>query len=222
MSQILKSTLLILLYTIQVTTAQTPQKGVVVTHDDVDWEQPSNVVERVPTFALKTNILFDALSALNVELEIPMYRHWSLCAEWIFPWWYNPSKQRCFELLSGEIQGRYWFYEHTQNYTLEGWFIGAYITGGYYDLEHKWKGVQGELWGGGLSGGYSHILWRNLRMEYALGVGVIHTKYDKYNAVWDCQSELRLLRHTKGAYNLFGITKAEVSLVWMFNRIKRE
>ncbi len=215
-------TLLLLLCMAQTTMAQSAQKGVVVANNSVDWEHDGVIVENIPTFAIKTNLLLDALSIINVEVEVPMYSHWSICAKWIFPWWYNPSRQRCIEILAGELQGRYWFENHIALQNLTGWFVGGYVTGGYYDLERDWRGVQGELWGGGVCGGYSHRLWCNLRIEYSLGVGIIHTSYDKYNALWDCQNQLRLLRHSYGSYNWWGVNKMEVSVAWMFNRINKE
>ena len=42
---------------------------------------------RKPLLAVKSNLLFDLASALNVELEVPMGKRWSVAGEWMFPWW---------------------------------------------------------------------------------------------------------------------------------------
>ncbi|MFI3302114.1 MAG: DUF3575 domain-containing protein [Rikenellaceae bacterium] len=207
---------------LQISIAQPPQRGMIITTANLDWEDEGVVVERIPTFALKTNLLLDALSIINIGVEVPLFSHWSISAACVFPWWYNPSKQRCVEIISGEIQGRYWIENHTAIHNLNGWFVGGYMSGGHYDLERRWQGVQGRMWGGGVCGGYAHRVWCNLRLEYSLGVGVTHTSYDKYSAVWDCQEQLRLLRYAYGTYNLWGITKVEVSVVWMLNIVKKE
>jgi hypothetical protein len=36
--------------------------------------------------ALKSNVLFDAVSAINVELEVPIDKSWSVAGKYIFPW----------------------------------------------------------------------------------------------------------------------------------------
>ena len=52
-------------------------------------DQPEQIIEFVkkPLFAAKTNLLFDAMTVLNVEVEVPIRKHWSIAGEWIFPWW---------------------------------------------------------------------------------------------------------------------------------------
>ncbi len=206
----------------KISIAHPPQQGVIITHGILDWDNEGVVTERIPTFALKTNLLLDALSIANIGVEVPLFSHWSIYAGCTFPWWYNPSKQRCVEIISGELQGRYWIDNHTSMHNLNGWFVGGYASIGHYDLERKWRGVQGRVWSGGVCGGYAHRVWCNLRLEYSLGLGVIETSYDKYNAVWDCQEQLRLQRYSHGRYSLWGITKLEVSAVWMLNIVKRE
>jgi len=37
--------------------------------------------------AIKTNLLFDLATILNVEVELPLAPNWSVAGEWIFPWW---------------------------------------------------------------------------------------------------------------------------------------
>ena len=45
------------------------------------------VIITKPLFAIKTNLLYDALSAVNLEIEVPVGKRWSVAAEGIFPWW---------------------------------------------------------------------------------------------------------------------------------------
>ena len=37
--------------------------------------------------ALKTNLLLDAVTAVNAEIEFPIGKHFSILVEDIFPWW---------------------------------------------------------------------------------------------------------------------------------------
>ena len=52
-----------------------------------------------PSFALKTNLLFDLAFAPNIELELPFGKsnRWSLNVEWIFPWWLIDNDKFCFQ-----------------------------------------------------------------------------------------------------------------------------
>ncbi len=38
-------------------------------------------------FGVGTNLLFDAVSRVNVSLDIPVGKHWDITADYVFPWW---------------------------------------------------------------------------------------------------------------------------------------
>lgn len=172
-----------------------------------------------PLFALKTNLLYDAFTAINIEIEVPIGQRWSIAGEYIFPWWLSTKKQRCLQSLSGYIEGRYWFGDRWQYRQLTGWFMGLYAGGGYYDVEWDKKGYQGEfIVPVAVSAGYAHIIGRNLSMEYSIGMGYMRTRYSNYNSKNCPDGELRLIREKKGTYNWVGPTKVKVSLVWLINK----
>ncbi|MGL5785507.1 MAG: DUF3575 domain-containing protein, partial [Bacteroidales bacterium] len=182
---------------------------------------------KIQPLALKTNLLFDLATALNVELEIPIAKRWSIAGEWIFPWWLWESKQYCFELLSGTMELKYWFPKHKQQLSnnLNGWFVGLYAGGGLYDLEWDKVGYQGEFYiAAGVSAGYAHKINPYLSMEYSLGLGYLSTDYRKYRAERDIEDEWHLYRESRGRYSFFGPTKLKVSLVWrpvFYKKIKK-
>lgn len=173
--------------------------------------------------ALKTNLLFDLATALNVEVEVPLGRRFSVAGEWTFPWWLWERKQYCLELLSGTLEGRYWLkpnyarQEETlgQHNPLTGWFVGLYGSAGKYDLEWKRKGYQGEFaLSTGLTFGYVKPLSRNLNMEFSLSAGYLQTDYRYYNARQDAEGEWHLIKQYPGTFRWIGPTKAKISLVW--------
>lgn len=176
-------------------------------------------LEPKPMFAIKTNLLFDVASALNAEIEIPIGKRWSIAGEYVFPWWLWEKKQIAVETLYGTLEVRYWFGDRTDRKQLTGWFMGLYGGGGYYDLEWKDKGYQGEFFHVGLSGGYAHTISRNgnWRMEYSLGIGYLGTKYREYVPKFGADGEWHLIRQNNGNYRWIGPTRAKVSLVWMIN-----
>lgn len=173
-----------------------------------------------PLFALKTNLLYDAVSALNLEVEVPIGNKWSVAGEVIFPWWLWKKKQIALETFSGNLEGRYWFGDREKQDVLTGWFAGVYGGGGYYDLEWKKKGYQGEYYSVGFTGGFTHKIGKNLRMEYSLGLGYLGTKYRKYKACYSPEEDdWNLLKINSGNNKWVGPTRVKISLVWMLNKV---
>ena len=181
--------------------------------------------ERKPLFAVKTNLLFDVLSALNVEIEVPIGKRWSVAGEYVFPWWLWEEKQIAFEMLNLNIEGRYWLGSRADKKEMTGWYMGLYAGGGYFDFEWKKRGYQGEFFiATGLSAGYAHTIGKsgNWRMEYGIGVGYLHTNYREYVPKFGSDGEWHLIRQRSGNYTWMGPTKAKVSLVWMINGKKKK
>lgn len=159
-------------------------------------------------------MLLDAVSAINVGIEVPIGTKWSVNAEWTFPWWLPDSNKWCFELLSGTVEGRYWF--GAREKMLGGAFAGLYAGGGYYDFQYDLKGYQGEFYiMAGISGGYSFKIAKRLNMELSLGCGYLRTDYKKYEMKEDYSI---LSWQHDGKYSWIGPTKAEVTLVWLIGQ----
>ncbi len=179
-----------------------------------------------PFFALKTNLLYDLASFLNIELEIPIGDRWSVSGEWIGPWWRwdnkkVDSKRHRIETKIGVAEVRYWFGDREDKPKLTGWFGGIYGSFGTYDFEYNREGIQSKnLISGGLVGGYAHTINKkgNLRLEYELGLGYAQSTYKKYTAEFDGDNWWNAYRDHTANHNWFGPTKLEVSLVWMINR----
>lgn len=177
----------------------------------------------VRPLALKTNLLFDLATIVNIEAEIPLSKNLSIAGECVFPWWLDEKKQRSLEILSGSLELRYWLNQEARmqdaslvnHNPLAGWFLGVYTGGGLYDLEWDGKGYQGEFFiATGLSGGYVKPLSRNLNMEFSLGIGYLKTDYRRYEAQQDANKEWHLIKKNEGTYSWIGPIKAKVSLVW--------
>lgn len=181
-----------------------------------------------PLFALKTNLLFDAATLINVELEVPIKNRWSIAGEWIFPWWKNcngkeDSKRNRTQFLNGNIDLKYWFGNREKYRVLTGWFASVYVGGGIYDFERDGIGYQGEFFiAAGVSGGYAHSIGKNLSMEYTLGIGYLQTHYRYYKACWGVDERWRAVRKNSSTFTWIGPTKAKVSLVWLINHKVRK
>ena len=181
-----------------------------------------NIVRvKKPLFALKTNLLYNLTTAVNIEIEVPIGNRWSILGEYIFPWWLLEHNQYCLEIINANIEGRYWLGNRSNRPQLTGWFAGLYTGGGYYDVEWGNKGYQGEFYvSTGLTGGYAHTLGKkdNFRMEYSLGAGYFNTKYREYNPeLRSSDDNWHLIRQQSGKYSWIGPTRLKVSLVWLLH-----
>ncbi len=185
-------------------------------------EDSLSCTKRAPLFALKTNLLYDLVLVPNIKIEVPIGNNWSIAGDWMFPWWVTKDNGNALQILSGSIEGRYWFGPRENRPLLTGWFGGLYAGGGYYDLQRKNNGYQGEFYiAAGISAGYAHTINKsgNLRMEYTLGLGYLNTEYRYYEGK---ENNEFLVWQYDGRYTWIGPTKLEVSLVWMLNTKKKK
>ena len=120
------------------------------------------IIEQRTVLALKNNLLYDLALAPNIEVEIPLNRRWSVNAEYKCPWWLNSSREFCYQLLSGGVEGRCWLGNRKRRNRLAGHFIGAYAEGGIYDFQFKGDGYQGRYYAAsGLTNGHATQIARH-------------------------------------------------------------
>ena len=186
---------------------------------------PLPVVEKRKStmFALKTNLLYDALTLLNYSIEVPITERFSALWYHQFPWWRwgEADNQYCIRFLSIGAEGRWWFKpkprpqmgKSVQRDKLMGHFVGLYAESGKWDFEWG-RDIchQGEHWSVGLSYGYSMPLGRRLNMEFSISVGYASIPYRKYEPSEDYEILWRD-PEKHGRWHYFGPTKAQVSLV---------
>lgn len=199
-------------------------------------EQQSPAEEREPEsinylVAAKTNLLFDAVGAVNVAAEIPIGNRFSVDGSWTFPWYVAKDWDWCYELLWGDVEGRYWLGERTRENRLLGHFVGLYAGGGLYDFQ--WRstdGYQGEFFlAAGVSYGYTMRMNNNWRFEFEFGLGYLRSNYRHYYHITQPDGEEVLIRdRVSGVFGYWGPTRARISLVvpieWEVpaNRTKRK
>lgn len=181
-----------------------------------------------PVLALKTNLLFDAASLLNLGVEVPIGSRFSLAADVVFPWWRNRSKDVTIQMLGGTLEGRYWFGKRVDREPMTGFFAGIYTGAGYFDFQlgtlTRGNGVQGNFYLlGGVSAGFAHRISNSLRLEYSIGAGYLRCDFQEYFSAKDTKfGDIKAIAYPWEAKRLSGFlpTKASVSLVWMIHSKK--
>ena len=177
--------------------------------------------------AVKTNLLYDAVTGLNVEVEVPIANRFSVAWEDVFPWWETGNKY-CFQLWEMGAEARYWFkpWETIGTEKLRGWFVGPYVMSGKYDFQYdKSINYQGEMWSVGATAGYAMPIGKKKRvnLEFSLSMGYMKTHFRHYIPT---DSYDKLIHDPAGDgsfYNIFKYpTKAKVSLVVPLTYGKKE
>ena len=176
--------------------------------------------------ALKTNLLYDAISWLNFSVEVPVKNNYSILYYHQFPWWTwgKAKNEYCMRFLSIGLEGRWWFKPMPREATetrikrdrLMGHFLGIYGESGKWDFERK-RDIcyQGEHWSAGLSYGYAMPIGKRLNLEFSVSVGYASIAYRGYTPSEDYEILWRDPEKV-GRWHYFGPTKAQVSLVFPF------
>ena len=174
------------------------------------------------SFAVKTNLLADLVTAVNLGVEVPLGENFSVNAHFTFPWWTaGPyGNKYALQLLDAEGELRWWFAKGEERF--EGHYVALQGSGGKFDLQ--WGRdigcYQCYNWGVGLSYGYAMSLGKHLNMEFALTLGYLAIDYQHYVPSPDW-SVLIKDNAKAGVLHYFGPTGLKVSLVYPFHIQRR-
>ena len=164
---------------------------------------------------VKTNLLYDATSTINLGAEFGVARKWTIdISGSLNPWKFKDYKK--FRIWMAQPEARYWFCEK-----FNGHFVGFHAMGGQFNVGNiklpfgilsELKENQNEGWyvGAGLVYGYQWVLSRHWNFEAAIGLGYDYIKYDKYKC-GECGAKEGIF-HT----NYVGVTKLAVSAIYLF------
>lgn len=171
------------------------------------------------SWGLKTNLIYDATTTINVGAEFGLAPKWSFDISGNLNPWTIDGKKLKHWLVQPEI--RYWFCDRFQ-----GHFVGAHLLGGSYNFGYintdiKFLGYdfskfkdhryQGYYIGAGLAYGYVWALSQHLNLELELGIGYVYTEYDKF----ECDGCGRKVEKNVPSH-YFGPTKLALNFMYVF------
>ncbi|GAB6011197.1 DUF3575 domain-containing protein [Viscerimonas tarda] len=144
---------------------------------------PAQVAEVDTTFstpqvALKSNLLYDATTTLNLGIEFRLNNRLTLDIPFNYnPWSFSGGKKLKHWLIQPEL--RYW-----QRKSFSGSFWGLHLHGGQFNTAHIIDDYRYEGWltGAGISYGYRWNLSDKWALEATLGAGYAYFDYTKYTA----------------------------------------
>ena len=212
-------------------TIPAPAKPSVVERDTVPMAEilPAIPVtpEKQAIFALKTNLLYDALLVPNIGIEAYLGRGFSLSANGHYAWWNTESW--FWRTYGGEVAVRKYFGKAAKKQNLTGHHLGLFGSVILYDFlafgnKGYMSGHPGEnlidrpTYTAGVEYGYSLPIGRRLNLDFVLGVGYQTGQFNEYKHqnycyVWQAFKKQRYI----------GPTKAEITLTWLLgNRAKKQ
>lgn len=164
--------------------------------------------------AVKTNLLYDATSTLNLGVEFGLAKKWTLDVSGNYnPWTFSDNHK--FKHWLVQPEARYWFCEK-----FNGQFLGLHAHGGEFNVggTMPWglknstiqaNRYEGWALGAGISYGY-HWMWSSRwSMEFTVGVGYAYLDYGQYR----CEKCGDKIADKNKHY--VGPTKAGITLIYM-------
>ena len=167
--------------------------------------------KELSSFAIKTNLLYDAVLVPNIGIEARVFKSFTVYADVMYAGWNFPEKYIYWNLYGAQFGARQYFGQTSKGRSFSGHHAGAYAQALAYDLQAGNIGQQTTTLhiSGGLEYGYSVPVARNLNIDFEMGIGYMTGSYDEYD-VHDGHNTWRATIQRKW----FGPTKASVSLVW--------
>jgi hypothetical protein len=172
-------------------------------------------------FGLKTNLLYDAALLPNLSAEFPFGNksRWSAVVEGNWSWWTSGKPIDTYHRIQAAgLEVRRWF---ASSAPLTGHAAGIYALGGTYDVRLQPRNTDSKGWlsnwsySYGLSYAYSKPLSRHFNIEFGLAAGYLDGRYYDYKFCVDSERwEWTAIRQR----HYWGITRAEISLVWLIGR----
>lgn len=171
-------------------------------------------ITHAQTLAVKTNVLADATTTLNLGAEVRLAPKWTLDISGNYnPWEFSDYRKEKHWTIQPEA--RYWFCE-----AFNGHFLAAHVIGGEFNMsdplfpfnyfeELKDYRYQGWMYGAGVGYGYQWILSPRWSLEAEIGVGWVGTTYEKYQ----CGHCGELLG--TGTSSRFTITKLSMNIIYL-------
>lgn len=154
-------------------------------------------------FALRANLLRWATLTPDLGLEWRVHPSWGILVNGSWTSWSWNGKDRRYALWEVMPEVRYYTGKEKRGY------LGVMFKAGEFNYKLSATGKQGDLMGGGITGGYLLRLNKALSLDFSVAIGCLHADYEKYEVT----DGVRVRRGTE-TKNWWGPVNAGVTLVW--------
>lgn len=154
-------------------------------------------------FALRTNLLRWATLTPDLGIEWRVNPSWGILVNGSWTSWSWNDKDRRYALWEVAPEVRYYIGKEKRGY------LGAMYKAGSFNYKLSGTGRQGDIMGGGLTGGYLLKLNNALALDFSVALGYLNADYEKYTVIDGVR-----VRQGEGTKNWWGPINAGVTLVW--------
>lgn len=151
----------------------------------------------------RANLLRWVTLTPDIGIEWRVNPQWAVLVTGSYTSWSWDNKQRRYALWEVMPEVRYYLGEK------RNWYVGAMYKVGSFNYKFSEVGKQGDIMGGGITGGYILTLNNRFSIDFGLGLGYIHAKYEHYKVIDNVR-----VRQDKDNSNWFGPVSAGITLVW--------
>ena len=155
------------------------------------------------SLSLRANLLRWVTLTPDLGVEWRLNHHVGILVNGSYTSWTWNSNDRRYALWEIAPEARYYIGKEKRGY------IGAMYKAGSFNYKLSEIGKQGNITGGGLTGGYQLKLNKVLNLDFSLALGCLHADYDKYIVIDGIR-----VRQGKETKNWWGPISAGVTLVW--------
>ncbi|MBO7299991.1 MAG: DUF3575 domain-containing protein [Tidjanibacter sp.] len=170
-------------------------------------------------WAIKTNLLYDATSTINLGVEVGVAPKWTIDLSGSLNAWSTDRGPKWKHWLV-QPEARYWFCDRFSRH-----FVGAHLIGSAFNFGSLQNNLsflgtdfsvlnkrryQGYAYGAGVAYGFAFMLSEHLNLELEAGVGYLFLDYEVFRCS-DCGKKIG-----EGTHHYVGPTKAAINLVYVF------
>ena len=140
-------------------------------------EEPEEAESCAMGLDLRANLLRWATLTPDLGLEWHISDRWSLGVNGSWTSWTWNDKQRRYALWEVAPEVRYYMGKERRGY------LGLLFKTGAFNYKFSETGRQGDLLGGGVTGGYILPIGKRLSLDFSLGLGYLNADYEKYTVI---------------------------------------
>ena len=155
------------------------------------------------SLSLRANLLRWATLTPDLGMEWRIHPSWGILVNGSWTSWSWNDKDRRYALWEVAPEVRYYIGKEKRGY------LGAMFKTGEFHYKLSDTGKQGDLMGGGITGGYLLRLNDALSLDFSLALGYLNADYEKYEVIDGVR-----VRRGNDTKNWWGPVNAGVTLVW--------
>lgn len=174
-----------------------------IAQETVDGNKDSSFCNKCGSLSVRANLLRWATLTPDLGLEWRLNRNVGILVSGSWTTWSWKDKDRRYALREIMPEVRWYLGKERHGY------IGAMYKAGAFNYKFSELGKQGNINGGGVTGGYAFPLNNRLSLDFSLALGYLHASYDTYRVIDNVR--VRDNHHTK---SWFGPINAGVTLAW--------